>query len=221
VALIEELEGVLASLGRTFEVVCVDDRSTDKSLDVLASLGKARPYLRVVRHGVNCGESAAQASGFRSALGAIIITMDADLQNDPADIPRLLENLDAGTAAVCGVRGKREDSPVRRLSSRVANAFRNAVTGDRITDAGCTFRAIRSSALGELPVFNGLHRFLPTILRFQGFKVKELKVNHRPRTRGVSKYGVGNRMWRGIRDCLAMRWYRARRLPADRIIRDD
>jgi len=219
--LLEELEPVLASLGRTFEVVCVDDKSTDGSVDALRRLAKDRAYLRIVRHGVNCGESAAQASGFRHARGGIIITMDADLQNDPADIPRLLEGLAGDTAAVCGVRAKREDSLVRRISSRIANSFRNAVTGDRISDAGCTFRAIRSEALGELPVFNGLHRFLPTILRFQGFKVKEIQVNHRPRTRGASKYGVGNRMWRGIRDCLAMRWYRARAVRADRTKRDE
>jgi len=142
--------------------------------------------------------------------------MDADQQNDPADIPALLGALDADTAAVCGVRRKHEDSFMRRVSSRIANGFRNAITGDRITDAGCTFRALRRNALRELPVFNGLHRFLPTILRLQGCKAKELPVNHRPRTRGTAKYGVANRMWRGIRDCFAMRWYRARCLPAQR-----
>lgn len=221
VPLLEELEPVLKSLGRTFEVICVDDKSTDGSLEVLGRLRKDRPYLRVVRHKANCGESAAQASGFGRALGTVVVTMDADLQNDPADIPMLLENLDADTAAVCGIRRRREDNTVRKFSSRVANAFRNSVTGDRVSDAGCTFRAIRGEALAELPLFNGVHRFLPTILRFQGFRVKEIEVNHRPRTRGVSKYGIGNRMWRGIRDCMAMRWYRARSVRADRIAPDE
>ncbi len=214
--LFEELEPLLRSLGRPFEVICVDDRSTDDSLLVLRRLQKDRPCLRIIRHSVNCGESAGQATGFEHARGDIIVTMDADQQNDPADIPELLKALDADTAAVCGVRRKREDGLVRRMSSRIANAFRNTITGDKITDAGCTFRALRRNALRELPVFNGLHRFLPTILRMQGYKVKELPVNHRPRTRGKAKYGVGNRMWRGIRDCFAMRWYRARCVPAQR-----
>ncbi len=214
--LLAELEERLAPLGRSFEVLCVDDKSTDDSLEALEKLQAARPYLRVVRHLVNCGESAAHATGFHHARGDVIITMDADQQNDPADIPRLLEELKGEVVAVCGVRRKREDSVVRRISSRVANRFRNALTRDRIADAGCTFRALRRDALGELPVFNGLHRFLPTLLRLQGYKVTEVPVNHRPRTRGKSKYGVGNRMWRGILDCLAIRWYGARCVPARR-----
>ena len=214
--LLAELEGVLDALARPFEVLCIDDRSTDSSLEVLRRLRERFAFLRIVEHTVNCGESAAQATGFRHARGDIIITMDADQQNDPADIARLLERLDGDTAAVCGIRRTREDDLVKRLSSRIANAFRNTITGDCIGDAGCTFRALRHDALGEIPVFNGMHRFLPTMLRFQGFKVEEILVNHRPRTRGVSKYGVSNRMWRGIRDCFAMRWYRARVAPGRR-----
>lgn len=218
--LLEELESRLRPLNRSFEVLCVDDRSTDDSLEVLRQLQGSRPWLRVVRHGVNSGESAAGATGFRFARGEIVVTMDADMQNDPADIPPMLEELDANTAAVCGVRRKREDNFVRRVSSKVANGFRNWMTGDRIADAGCTFRVLRRSTLHDLPVFNGLHRFLPTILRWQGFQVKERVVNHRPRTRGQSKYGVGNRMWRGILDCLAMRWYRRRCVSARRVMAD-
>ena len=106
------------------------------------------------------------------------------------------------------------------LSSRIANGFRNTLTGDRIADAGCTYRALRRSALREVPVFNGMHRFLPTLLRLQGFKAVEVLVNHRPRTRGKSKYGVGNRVWRGIADCVAMRWYRKRVVPSERAAPD-
>ena len=179
--------------------------------------GAKYPSLRVVKHRVNSGESAAQATGFRAACGELIVTMDADQQNDPADIPALLEALTPETACVCGVRRSREDDFVKRASSRLANAFRNFVTGDRIRDAGCTFRVIRRRALAEVPVFNGMHRFLPSLLRAQGYRVAEIFVNHRPRTRGSSKYGIGNRLWRGIRDCFAMRWYRARAVPADRI----
>lgn len=214
--LIEELEGVLRSLGRPFEVVCVDDKSTDRSLAVLDELRATRPWLRVACHAVNCGESAAEATGFEQANGRIVVTMDADLQNDPHDIPAMLDALKDDVAAVCGVRRKREDDWVRRLSSRIANAFRNWVTGDRIGDAGCTFRVLRRDALREVLVFNGMHRFLPTILRLQGYKVVEILVNHRPRVKGQSKYGVGNRAWRGLVDCFAMRWYRRRCVPATR-----
>ena len=143
--------------------------------------------------------------------------MDADQQNDPADIPELLKNLGSYIAAVCGVRRKRMDTIVKKISSRTANAFRNFVTGDRISDAGCTYRAIRRNALWQIQVFNGMHRFLPTLLRMQGYRVVEILVNDRPRTRGVSKYGIGNRMWRGILDCFAMRWFKKRSVRGDRV----
>jgi dolichol-phosphate mannosyltransferase len=215
--LIVELEGVLNGLGRRYEILGVDDRSTDSSLEILRRLKQTRPHLRVLRHGINSGESAGEATGFQGACAPILITMDADQQNDPADIPALLDALKDDVAAVCGVRRIREDDWVRRLSSRIANGFRNWATGDRIADAGCTFRALRRAALREVPVFNGMHRFLPTLLRMQGYKVVEILVNHRPRTRGTSKYGVGNRAWRGFVDCLAMRWFRVRSVRADRI----
>ena len=126
-----------------------------------------------------------------------------------------------GADAVCGVRRKREDDWVKRISSRVANRFRNRVTGDTISDAGCTFRALKAETLREIPVFNGMHRFLPTLLRLQGYKVVEILVNHRPRTRGKSKYGIGNRMFRGLIDCFAIRWWRRRCVPANRTSTDN
>lgn len=215
--LLEELEPVLRRLGLDHEILCVDDCSTDGSLDLLLELRKNHPALRVVPHRVNCGESAANATGFNHARAPVIIIMDADLQHDPEDIPRMLAALKPDVAAVCGIRSKREDDWVKRFSSRTANRFRNLLTGDRIADAGCTFRALRRDALGELPVYNGMHRFLPTMLRLQGYKVVEMPIRHRPRTRGQSKYGVGNRLWRGILDCLAMRWYRWRVVPAERV----
>jgi len=214
--LIRELSQVMDALQRPYEIVCVDDRSTDRSLELLKKLQAQYPLLRVIRHRVNAGESAAEASGFEQARGELIVTMDADLQNDPADIPAMLKALTPGLAAVCGIRRKREDDWVKRVSSRLANRFRNAITGETIADAGCTFRLLRRSALREILVFNGMHRFIPTILRLQGYGVSEIKVNHRGRKSGISKYGVGNRLWRGIRDCYAMRWYRQRCLPGDR-----
>ncbi|MDD4735959.1 MAG: glycosyltransferase family 2 protein [Kiritimatiellae bacterium] len=212
--LLREIDAAVKPLEKTYEVIYVDDRSTDQSLEVLRKLKQENSSVRVLRHGINSGESAASLTGMAHARGDVIITMDADLQNDPADIPELLRNLSDDVAAVCGVRRKREDDFVKRISSKIANRFRNSVTGDRIADAGCTYRALRRSALRDIPVFNGLHRFLPTILRIQGFQVTEILVHHRPRTAGVSKYGVGNRAWRGVVDCFAIRWFRKRSVSA-------
>jgi dolichol-phosphate mannosyltransferase len=213
--LLDELFPVLNKVGSGFEIICVDDASTDGSFSVLLELKKKYSELRVVQHTMNCGESAGEATGFFHARGDWIITIDADQQNDPADIPALLE-ASKNADAVCGVRQQREDDWVKRISSRVANGFRNRVTGDVIADAGCTFRALRREALREIPVFNGMHRFLPTLLRLQGFTVIEIPVNHRPRTRGESKYGIGNRMFRGLVDCVAILWWRKRSFPTNR-----
>jgi dolichol-phosphate mannosyltransferase len=218
--LLEELFPVLRDTGKTFEVLCIDDASTDSSVSVLKEQQKKYAELRIIRHSINSGESAAGATGFANAGGSMIITIDGDQQNDPADIPVLLKSLERADA-VCGVRRKREDDWVKRISSRVANRFRNRVTGDTISDAGCTFRALKADTLREIPVFNGMHRFLPTLLRLQGYKVVEILVNHRPRTRGESKYGIGNRMFRGLIDCFAIRWWRRRCVPANRVLSDN
>ncbi len=215
--LLAELVPILEKSARDFEILCINDASTDNSLSRLEELKKSYPQLRVITHRVNCGESAATATGFQQARGQYIVTMDGDLQNDPADIPTLLHIIEQRKlAAVCGIRRKREDDWIKRLSSRTANAVRNLITGDDISDAGCTFRILRRNTLSEIPVFNGMHRFLPTMLRFQGYEVEEVLVNHRPRTMGVSKYGVGNRLFRGLIDCIAMRWLQMRTVPADR-----
>jgi len=215
--LLAELAAVLPGLSGAFEVIAVDDGSTDGSREELQRLQKQWPWLRVIRHRCNAGQSAAFLTGFAHARGEVVMTLDADGQNDPRDLPLLLGRLQGRVAAVCGVRLHRQDNWVRRVSSRVANAFRNWVTGDRVADAGCALRVMRRAALAELVPFNGLHRFLPTVLRSQGYEVVEVPVRHRPRIRGQSKYGIGNRLWRGILDCLAMRWYRSRALPADRV----
>jgi len=218
--LLDELFPILKNTGLGFEVICVDDASTDNSVTVLRELQGRYPELRIIRHAANCGESAGEATGFAGARGEWIVTIDADQQNDPADIPALMEAA-RDADVVCGVRQKREDDWVKRISSRVANGFRNWVTQDVIADAGCTFRAIRKEALREIPVFNGMHRFLPTLLRLQGFKVAEIPVNHRPRTRGESKYGIGNRMFRGLVDCFAILWFRKRCFPTQRFLPEE
>lgn len=216
-ALLSELNGVLQGMGQSFETICIDDASTDNSHLILERLSPIYPELRVAAFSKNCGQSAGQATGFQLARGRVIVTMDGDLQNDPADIPSLLAHLTGEVACVCGIRRKRQDNRIKKISSRIGNRFRDFITGDRIQDAGCTFRAIRRQALCEVLVFNGMHRFLPTILRAQGHRVLEIPVNHRPRFKGISKYGIGNRMWRGIYDCFAIRWYTRRALTAARL----
>ncbi|MFO8032137.1 MAG: glycosyltransferase family 2 protein [Desulfohalobiaceae bacterium] len=217
-AVFQELVAELSSLGLSFEVLFVNDASTDRSQEVLDRLQSSDARIRVLRHSINSGESAAQATGFRLAQGELILTMDADGQNNPLDIPALLAALQDGVHCVCGVRSKRNDTLVKQFSSWTANRFRNFLTKDQVADAGCTFRLIRRSALKEMLVFNGMHRFIPTILKLQGYQVVEANVQDRPRASGMSKYGVGNRLWRGILDCLAMRWYAKRALPGERTL---
>lgn len=219
--LITEIRSVLAPLGQPFEILPVDDCSRDRSLEVVTRLATQFPEVRVVRHRKNCGQSAAFASGLRRAHGEIVITLDADGQNDPADLPRMIAALTGDVAGVVGIRRRREDSTLRRLSSRFANRYRDWITGVPVQDAGCFLRVLRREATRELPVFNGLHRFVVTILRSQGYRIIEMEVGHRPRLTGVSKYGVGNRLWRGIRDCFAMRWYRARVILGDRLLPEE
>jgi glycosyltransferase involved in cell wall biosynthesis len=215
--LLAELAPVLAGLGMAWEVLCVNDASTDASAAVLARLATAEPRLRVLTHRINSGESAGQASGFRAARGALVLTMDADLQNDPADIPRYLAALGPGVHAVCGYRAQRREGWLRRFASRTANRFRAAITGDRLRDAGCTYRLLHREALADIPVFNGMHRFLPTLIKAQGGTVVEIPINDRPRFTGTSKYGINNRLWRGLVDCFGVRWYQRRALRFDRL----
>jgi glycosyltransferase involved in cell wall biosynthesis len=205
-----EIRAAMAGTGEAYEVLLVDDGSTDGSLAVLRRLAAADPRLRVLRLRRNCGQSAAFAAGFRRAHGEVVVTLDADLQNDPADIPRLLEEL-RDCDVVCGVRRRRRDAWVRRASSRVANAARNRLTGESIQDVGCSLRACRAELVRDLPMFTGMHRFLPTLLRLQGAaRVKEVPVAHRPRLHGRGKYGIGNRLFRALADLFAVRWMQRR-----------
>jgi glycosyltransferase involved in cell wall biosynthesis len=207
--LAEEIHRTMAGVGASYEVVFVDDGSTDGSPAVLARLARENPAVRVVRQRKNAGQSAALDAGFRFAQGEVVVTLDADLQNDPADIPKLLAHLD-GCDVVCGVRTERRDTWVRRISSRIANAVRNQLTHESIADVGCTLRAIRAEFLHQLPMFTGMHRFLPTLLRMAGARIIEVPVNHRPRLHGQAKYGIGNRLWRALADLFAVRWMQKR-----------
>jgi glycosyltransferase involved in cell wall biosynthesis len=204
-----EIHAAMARVGRAYEVIFVDDGSTDGSPAVLAALAAESPAVRVVRQSRNAGQSAALAAGFRFAKGDIVVTLDADLQNDPADIPQLLAQL-AAYDVVCGVRTRRQDRWVRRISSRIANAVRNRLTHESIADVGCTLRAMRAEYLRHLPMFTGMHRFLPTLLRLEGARIVEAPVHHRPRLHGQAKYGIGNRLWRALADLFAVRWMQKR-----------
>ena len=173
--------------------------------------------MRGIRQRINSEQSATVVSGMQAARGRLLVTLDADMQNPPSEIPRLLAQLTPDTDAVCGVRNKRNDSSIRKISSRIANDFRNWINGVPVADAGCGMRLMRRSAVQELPVFNGLHRLITTILKLQGFSVNKVPLAHNPRLAGRSKYGIRNRLWRGIADCLAMRWYARRVISSKRI----
>jgi glycosyltransferase involved in cell wall biosynthesis len=207
-----ELDAALAGIAGGVEIVFVDDGANDRSLAVLREIASKDPRVRVGVLAGNHGQRAAFAAGFDAVRGEITVTLDADLQNDPADIPKLVAKLDAeGADVVNGVRQKRRDSWVRLVSSRVANNTRNWVTNESVTDVGCSLRAMRSVYVKRVRLFRNMHRFLPTLLRMEGAtKVIEMPVAHRERRYGVSKYGIGNRLWVGIVDLFGVRWMQAR-----------
>ena len=209
----EELRGVLEGLGLAFEVVFVDDGSRDRSAEIVRGFREADPRVRLVRLKANAGETAATDAGFKAVRGAWVVVMDADLQNDPRDIPRLLAHLDRWDAAT-GWRVKRAegDGWLRRLSASIANRVRNRLSDETVQDSGCTFRAFRRECLRDLVLYRGLHRFIPTLLKMRGYRVIEVSVNHRPRRFGRSKYGVWNRAFVAFADLLVVRWMKSRRL---------
>jgi dolichol-phosphate mannosyltransferase len=210
--LVTAIHGALDSLGRGYEIVVTDDRSTDGSWAVLTELAGHDPRLRVRRFATNCGESAASWAGMLAARGRIIVTLDADLQNDPAEIPRFLAALGQADC-VCGTRAGRRgegDSLVRVVSSRVANWVRNRMSGEDISDAGCTYRAFRRECIANLRFFRGMHRFLPTLIRMEGFTVVEIPIASHPRSWGRSHYGIANRLFGALVDLLAVRWMKSR-----------
>jgi dolichol-phosphate mannosyltransferase len=192
-----------------YEVVFVDDGSVDGTSARLRELSRSVPRLRWVSHRSPFGQSAAIWTGVRLSRAPWIVTLDGDGQNDPADIPRLLEALD-GCDVVSGIRAVRRDSWVRRVASRISNRVRNWVVHDGVTDVGCSLKAYRSDLLRELPAFNSLHRFLPALVKMRGARIRELPVHHRPRIHGESKYTIGNRLWRGIVDLAGVRWLQSR-----------
>ncbi len=195
------------------EIVLVDDGSSDGSWAQIEKLVQRDPRVRGLKFKSNCGETAASDAGLRAARGRYVMTMDADLQNDPQDIPKFLEALNQGWDCVCGTRvatrGK-GDNFIRVASSRIANAVRNKLSDEQISDAGCTYRAFKRECVSKLKLYRGLHRFIPTLLKMEGFTVTEIAVTNNPRLHGESKYGVWNRLFKSFRDLLAIRWMKSR-----------
>ena len=217
--LVDEILEVLSPTGLAAEIVLVNDGSRDGSAERIAELARSRPAVRGLHFRENRGQSAAFDAGFKASRGRIVVTLDADLQNDPRDISALVESLRDHDAAV-GYRSIRNDSWLRRVSSFIANTVRNRLSGDDIIDTGCSLKAFRAEALVGLKLYTGMHRFLPTLLRIEGRSVVQIPVGHRPRRSGRSKYGVWNRVFRSFADLLAVRWMKKRRLAYE-VIRHD
>jgi dolichol-phosphate mannosyltransferase len=209
--LADEVRQAFDGTAWAWECIWIDDGSTDGTLEALRCLNLDDPRQRFISHDRNYGQSAALLTGVSSARGRIIATLDGDLQNDPADLPRLIAMLEDGDVQmVNGVRANRQDSLLRKISSRIANGFRNRLSGATATDVGCSVRAFYRECMTGVPPFHGMHRFLPTLMAMRGWKVTETPVNHRPRVHGRTSYGVHNRLWVGIADTFGVRWLAAR-----------
>ena len=211
--LLREIAAALEGRGWAYEIVAVDDGSTDRSLEVLRASRERYPMLRVLSFEKNSGQTAALDAAWRAAEGHLVVSLDADLQNDPADIPNMLQKLEETRSdMVIGVRVNRQDTWSRKMQSKIGNGVRNWITGDRITDTGCSLKLVKREAIDRVRLFTGMHRFLPTLVRYAGYKVIEMPVNHRQRRFGTSKYGAMNRAFRGLADCFAVRWMGKRML---------
>jgi len=211
------LQGELTAAlsGIDYEIIFVDDGSADRTAQRI----EAGPRFRVVRFEHNAGQSAAMYAGLQNARGAVAVLIDGDLQNDPADIPKLLAEIARGADLVCGYRAQRKDTAVKRITSRIANFVRSRFTRDGVRDTGCTLKAMRRECIGALVPFKGMHRFIPALVKGAGYRLVEVPVNHRPRKFGQSKYGLGNRAWRATMDMFGVRWLLSRRLNYD--VRDE
>jgi glycosyltransferase involved in cell wall biosynthesis len=197
--------------GRNYELIFVDDGSSDGTWKKIATARLTDSHVRGIRHEQNAGQSAALWTGIQSSTAPIVATLDGDLQNDPSDLPRLLAAL-GSCDFVCGVRVNRNDSWIRRISSRIARKARRAALHVDFCDTGCAMRAFKRTALKGVFPFNGWHRFLPVLVNASGARTREVPINHRARIAGKSKYGLNNRLWRGIFDLFAMAWYQKRRI---------
>lgn len=210
-ALSREISAVFAGKPYQWECLWIDDGSTDRTLECLTDLHLSDSRHRYLALEKNMGQSTALWAGFGAARGEIVCTLDGDGQNDPADLPSFIDLLKTSQAdMVAGYRSRRQDALIRKLSSRIGNAFRTMTTGFSVRDTGCSTKVMRRSALISLPSFRGMHRFLPTLFVMRGYRVVESAANHRPRLVGDAKYGIGNRLASGFVDCLGVFWLRRR-----------
>jgi glycosyltransferase involved in cell wall biosynthesis len=211
--LMEQLNNVVPGLDYSCEIILVDDGSTDGSLDQMKKLREEYTGLniRIICLDGNHGLTAALMAGFERARGGLVVSLDADLQNDPADIPKLLANIPEYDVVI-GCRRVRRDNFIRRASSVIANAIRNWVTQETVRDVGCTLKVYKKEYLDRLKLYHGLHRFLPTLLKLEGARVAEVEVNHRPRIHGQPKYNISNRLFASLKDLLAVRWMQKRQI---------
>lgn len=211
VELIQELEPVMESLKSSWELICIDDGSTDRTRDILKSLSKEKPYLRLILFTKNFGQSSAFDAGFKAAQGEFVITLDGDRQNDPQDIPKMTEAVKEADM-VCGIRQNRRDTLTKKATSRVANFVRSRVCQDGVKDTGCSLKIYRRECLSKIKMYQGMHRFLPALFQIEGFRIKEIPVHHRERVKGQTKYNFFNRSFNTVYDMLAVAWMRKRRL---------
>lgn len=211
VDLINELEPIMSGLHDSWELICVDDGSTDSTLPILIDLLKIKTFLRIIIFNKNYGQSSAFDAGFKSAKGEFVITLDGDRQNDPADIPRLIEAI-ADSDLVCGHRVNRKDPLTKRITSSLANPIRSWICEDGVHDTGCSLKIYRTACLRQIKMYNGMHRFLPALFKIEGFRIKEVPVNHRERIKGTSKYNFLNRSFNTISDLWAVAWMKKRQL---------
>jgi dolichol-phosphate mannosyltransferase len=210
--LVDAIREAVRPLNLSYEIVITDDYSSDQSWKVLQELAAADPRVRALKFAFNCGQSAAMFAAMKATRGRVIITLDADLQNDPRDIPEFLRAL-ANVDCVCGTRVEARsqgDNFIRIISSRIANWVRNRLSGETISDAGCCFRAFKRECIADLKFFKGMHRFLPTLFKIDGYTVAEIPVRHNPRASGQAHYGVWNRLFASFYDLLAVRWMKKR-----------
>jgi glycosyltransferase involved in cell wall biosynthesis len=211
VELINELEPIMQNLKSPWEIICINDGSTDNTLKTLSGLVKIKPFLRILTFDRNYGQSCAFDAGFKNARGEWIITLDGDRQNDPTDIPKLLA-LTANNDLICGHRVNRRDPWHKKITSKLANFVRSRFCKDDIQDTGCSLKAYRRTCLNHIKMYKGMHRFLPALFKIEGFRIAEVPVNHRERTKGVTKYNFFNRSFNTVADMLAVRWMSKRHL---------
>lgn len=209
--LVEEIEEVMNTLNASWELIAIDDGSTDNTLAKLTELKSSKPFLRILKFSKNFGQSSAFDAGFRCSRGKWIITLDGDRQNDPHDIPRLIETASQADL-VCGIRKKRKDTLVKRITSKCANFVRKRLVKDGIQDTGCSLKIYRRACFDKIKMFQGMHRFLPALFKIEGFEIKEIPVNHRERVKGQTKYNFFNRSFNTVADMFAVRWMQKRHL---------